>query len=63
MINKHRTKAKSSERGVALIVALLTLLLISAVLMGMIVASQLGDQHQRELPRRANGFLCRQSRD
>ena len=35
----QRTKAKSSERGVALIVALLTLLLISAVLMGMIVAS------------------------
>src|SRR5437879_6517048 len=39
MISKQRTKAKSSERGVALIVALLTLLLISALLMGMIVAS------------------------
>jgi Tfp pilus assembly protein PilX len=39
MISKQRTKAKSSERGVALIVALLTLLLISAVLMGMIIAS------------------------
>jgi len=39
MTSKQRTKAKSSERGVALIVALLTLLLISAVLMGMIVAS------------------------
>ncbi len=39
MIRKQRTKAKSSERGVALILVLLTLLLISAVLMGMIVAS------------------------
>ena len=39
MIRMHRTKSKASERGVALIVALLTLLLISAVLMGMIVAS------------------------
>jgi Tfp pilus assembly protein PilX len=39
MHSKQRTKAKSSERGVALIIALLTLLLISAVLMGMIVAS------------------------
>jgi Tfp pilus assembly protein PilX len=35
----QRTKAKASERGVALVVALLTLLLISAILMGMIVAS------------------------
>ena len=39
MIGLRRTKSKASERGVALIVALLTLLLISAVLMGMIVAS------------------------
>ena len=39
MMRLQRTKSKSSERGVALIIALLTLLLISAVLMGMIVAS------------------------
>jgi Tfp pilus assembly protein PilX len=39
MIGLHRTKSKASQQGVALIVALLTLLLISAVLMGMIVAS------------------------
>jgi Tfp pilus assembly protein PilX len=39
MMRHQRTKAKSSERGVALIVALLTLLLLSAMLMGMIVAS------------------------
>ena len=39
MIRLQRTKTKSSERGVALIIALLTLLLISAILMGMIVAS------------------------
>jgi Tfp pilus assembly protein PilX len=39
MIGQHRTKSRASERGVALIVALLTLLLISAILMGMIVAS------------------------
>src|ERR1700692_5158720 len=39
MIGPQKRKAKSSERGVALIIALLTLLLISAILMGMIVAS------------------------
>jgi hypothetical protein len=39
MNGHHRTKSKASERGVALIIVLLTLLLISAVLMGMIVAS------------------------
>ena len=39
MIRQQRTKTKTSERGVALIVALLTLLLLSAMLMGMIVAS------------------------
>jgi type IV pilus assembly PilX-like protein len=39
MIRQQRTKSKSSERGVALIVAMLTLLLLSALLMGMIVAS------------------------
>jgi len=39
MMRLQITKAKSSERGVALIVALLTLMLLSALLMGMIVAS------------------------
>jgi hypothetical protein len=39
MMRLQRTKTKSSERGVALIIALLTLLLLSAMLMGMIVAS------------------------
>jgi hypothetical protein len=39
MIGPQRTKTKSSERGVALVIALLTLLLISAILMGMIIAS------------------------
>jgi Tfp pilus assembly protein PilX len=39
MIRLQRTKTKSSERGVALVIALLTLLLISAILMGMIIAS------------------------
>jgi Tfp pilus assembly protein PilX len=39
MIGRQNRKSKSSERGVALVVALLTLLLISAILMGMIVAS------------------------
>jgi Tfp pilus assembly protein PilX len=39
MIGLQRTKPKASERGFALVVALLTLLLISALLMGMIVAS------------------------
>ena len=39
MIGHQRTKPKASERGFALVVALLTLLLISALLMGMIVAS------------------------
>ena len=39
MMRIQKTKAKLSERGVALIVALLTLLLLSAMLMGMIVAS------------------------
>jgi len=62
MISKQRTKSKASERGVALIVALLTLLLISALLMGMIVASNSETEYQYEFSRRANGFLCRQSR-
>ena len=39
MIGRQNRKSRSSERGVALIIALLTLLLISAILMGMIVAS------------------------
>lgn len=39
MIRLPRTRPHASERGVALILALLTLLLISAALMGMIVAS------------------------
>ncbi len=39
MIRRQNRKSKSSERGVALVIALLTLLLISAILMGMIVAS------------------------
>jgi Tfp pilus assembly protein PilX len=39
MIGLPRTKPNASERGVALIIALLTLLLISAALMGMIIAS------------------------
>jgi hypothetical protein len=39
MVGLHTTKSRASERGVALILVLLTLLLISAVLMGMIVAS------------------------
>jgi Tfp pilus assembly protein PilX len=39
MIGCQKRKPKSSERGVALVIALLTLLLISAILMGMIVAS------------------------
>ncbi|HEV8075880.1 MAG TPA: PilX N-terminal domain-containing pilus assembly protein [Candidatus Acidoferrum sp.] len=39
MIGRQNRKSKSSERGVALVIALLTLLLISAILMGMIVAS------------------------
>ena len=39
MMRLQITKAKSSERGVALIVALLTLMLLSALLMGMIVTS------------------------
>ena len=39
MIRLQRTKTKSSEQGVALVIALLTLLLISAILMGMILAS------------------------
>jgi Tfp pilus assembly protein PilX len=39
MIRFPRTKPKASERGVALIIALLTLLLITAALVGMIVAS------------------------
>jgi hypothetical protein len=39
MMGRQNRKSKSSERGVALVVALLTLLLISAILMGMIVAS------------------------
>jgi Tfp pilus assembly protein PilX len=39
MIGMQRKKTKASERGFALVIALLTLLLISAILMGMIVAS------------------------
>jgi Tfp pilus assembly protein PilX len=39
MMGRQNRKSKSSERGVALVIALLTLLLISAILMGMIVAS------------------------
>src|ERR1700730_12643695 len=39
MIRRQNRKSKSSERGVALVIALLTLLLVSAILMGMIVAS------------------------
>ena len=39
MIRFQRKKTKASERGFALVIALLTLLLISAILMGMIVAS------------------------
>ncbi len=39
MIGLQKRKANSSERGVALVIALLTLLLVSAILMGMIVAS------------------------
>jgi Tfp pilus assembly protein PilX len=39
MIARQKRKPKSSERGIALVVALLTLLLVSALLMGMIVAS------------------------
>jgi Tfp pilus assembly protein PilX len=39
MIGRQKRKPKSSERGVALVIALLTLLLISAVLTGMIIAS------------------------
>jgi len=39
MIGRQKRKPKSSEQGVALVIALLTLLLISALLMGMIVAS------------------------
>jgi len=39
MIGRQKRKPKSSEHGVALVIALLTLLLISALLMGMIVAS------------------------
>jgi hypothetical protein len=39
MTGLQKRKPKSSERGIALVVALLTLLLISALLMGMIIAS------------------------
>src|SRR5882762_5137699 len=39
MIERQKRKPKSSERGMALVVALLTLLLVSALLMGMLVAS------------------------
>jgi len=39
MIGLKKTKPKASERGVALVIALLTLLLISAALVGMIIAS------------------------
>jgi Tfp pilus assembly protein PilX len=39
MIELKKTKPKTSERGIALVIALLTLLLISAALVGMIIAS------------------------
>jgi len=39
MFGAEKRKPKSSERGVALVIALLALLLISAILMGMILAS------------------------
>lgn len=39
MIGLKKMKPKASERGVALVIALLTLLLISAALVGMIIAS------------------------
>jgi hypothetical protein len=39
MIGLKKTKPKASERGIALVIALLTLLLISAALVGMVIAS------------------------
>jgi len=43
MIVIHGKKPNSSERGIALIVALMMLMLISAALMGMIMMSQHGN--------------------
>jgi len=62
MIPFHGKKLKTSERGIALIVALLMLMLISAALMGMIMMSNTETNVSANFRDEQTAFFCVEGR-